>query len=178
MKAYNRNIENLELEELNSLIREYPWFSVARREIYLKMSSFGDEYSEEGLKKLYLIYNPRHVIKESKREVKKIITEEKIEIKPTTMPKIHIVGGDYFTNEEINNNNHVFINHRTEIKKTESKFDDTIFDDKSFYTETLADIYLHQGFYDKAIEVYSKLILLYPRKSVYFASLIEDLKKL
>lgn len=45
-----------------------------------------------------------------------------------------------------------------------------------FYTETLARIYAEQGYYDEAVKVYSKLILLYPEKSAYFAGLISELK--
>lgn len=44
------------------------------------------------------------------------------------------------------------------------------------YTETLGRIYAEQGYYNEAIKVYSKLILLYPEKSTYFATLINDLK--
>ena len=51
------------------------------------------------------------------------------------------------------------------------------FDDLAFCTETLGHIYAQQGFYDKAIEVFSKLILLYPQKSAYFAALVNEMKK-
>lgn len=44
-------------------------------------------------------------------------------------------------------------------------------------TETLADIYVNQGLYLKAIEVFSKLILKYPEKKSYFASRIKELEK-
>ena len=43
-------------------------------------------------------------------------------------------------------------------------------------TETLAMIYAQQGNYEKAISFYEKLSLKFPEKSVYFASLIQDLK--
>ncbi|MDR3235792.1 MAG: hypothetical protein LBT48_03585 [Prevotellaceae bacterium] len=43
-------------------------------------------------------------------------------------------------------------------------------------TETLAKIYTEQGFYSQAIDVYKKLSLQKPKKSIYFASLIKDLK--
>jgi hypothetical protein len=43
-------------------------------------------------------------------------------------------------------------------------------------TEAMADIYLEQGKKDKAIQVYEKLSLQFPAKSVYFAGKIESLK--
>ena len=59
------------------------------------------------------------------------------------------------------------------INETESA---EIFDDASFYTETLASIYIEQGFHKRALDVYAKLILLFPEKSSYFATLVKDIK--
>lgn len=44
-------------------------------------------------------------------------------------------------------------------------------------TETLANIYIDQGLYLKAIEVFKKLILKYPEKKSYFATRIQELEK-
>ncbi|MDR2651947.1 MAG: hypothetical protein LBC68_06485 [Prevotellaceae bacterium] len=46
-----------------------------------------------------------------------------------------------------------------------------------FVTETLAKIYAEQGYISKAIEVYEKLSLQDSKKSIYFATLIENLRK-
>lgn len=51
------------------------------------------------------------------------------------------------------------------------------FEDLAFYTETLGRIYSDQECYDEAENVFSKLILLYPQKSAYFASLVNQVRR-
>ncbi len=50
--------------------------------------------------------------------------------------------------------------------------------DREFVTETLAKIYEKQGLYQESIMAYEKLSLKYPEKNVYFASRIEEIKKI
>ena len=44
-------------------------------------------------------------------------------------------------------------------------------------TETMAEVFVKQGNIAKAVDIYQKLSLAYPHKSVYFASRIEQIKK-
>jgi len=52
-----------------------------------------------------------------------------------------------------------------------------VLEDDEFVTETLARIYAEQGYHKLAIACYGKLILLYPEKSTYFASLVQEIKE-
>lgn len=47
---------------------------------------------------------------------------------------------------------------------------------KKILTESMAEVLLKQGKRDKAIEIYQKLSLLNPDKSIYFAALIQNIK--
>ncbi len=52
----------------------------------------------------------------------------------------------------------------------------SVVDKENIISETLATIYLNQGYIEKAISVYQKLSLKNPEKSVYFAELINNAK--
>ncbi|WP_069658713.1 hypothetical protein [Arcticibacter eurypsychrophilus] len=60
---------------------------------------------------------------------------------------------------------------------TENKARKSSEDKLDLVSETLAQIYVDQMLFDKAIETYKKLSLKYPDKSLYFASQIQHLEK-
>ena len=118
--------------------------------------------------------------------------------------RVVVAGGDFFSREDLKSLSpdedmevqlkstslSTLAPRHSEHKKAEIKKSSTIdyssvigpdgkvnFNDLAFYTETLGHIYAQQGLFEQAIDVFSKLILLYPQKSAYFAALVKDLKK-
>lgn len=78
-----------------------------------------------------------------------------------------------------------FLKSNPRIKIDRSKLDDTIdLSEKStkepegIMTETLASIYIKQGQFNKALNIYEKLSLKYPEKNHYFAAQIQKIKHL
>ncbi|MBK9336100.1 MAG: hypothetical protein IPM98_05760 [Lewinellaceae bacterium] len=53
----------------------------------------------------------------------------------------------------------------------------SVVESKTIVSETLARLYVQQGYREKAIQMYERLCLAFPDKSAYFAAEIEKLKK-
>ena len=93
---------------------------------------------------------------------------------------VRMAGGDFFSPEQYaavrKDEDNVFANFRSERydEPEGRRWEDPEF---GFCTETLAAIYADQGYFAEAKKIYSRLILRYPEKSAYFASLIEKLQQ-
>jgi hypothetical protein len=66
----------------------------------------------------------------------------------------------------------------TEVEVTETPVSDTEMLDESYFTETLAKIYIKQRKYSRALEIIKSLYLQFPEKNAYFADQIRFLEKL
>lgn len=65
----------------------------------------------------------------------------------------------------------------SEISPVADESEETL-PETSFFTETLANIYIKQGKYEKALEIIKRLCLEYPNKNRYFADQIRFLEKI
>ena len=100
--------------------------------------------------------------------------------RPKPSRQLFVLGGDYFSQEQYDRvtpqDDNIFARFAGKASKPAGELElHEEFTD--FCTESLAKVYADQGYTDKAVEIYSKLSLRYPEKSVYFASLIEKTEK-
>lgn len=212
------DLKDCSIAELEKILESYPWYSIARKELFLKMSAMGEEYRKDALRRTllflypdYSIFREGYVLSSSAaagdcrssedcvyeldltdardtdaedgsegRDVEQYEAQAGLEIvKESPKPLIYVAGGDYFLPEELKNVQGSDLSSLSmgNDDSAGGNEDGTEFTDATFYTETLARIYAEQELYDRANEVYEKLILLYPEKSAYFAALIKDIKK-
>lgn len=107
-------------------------------------------------------------------------TQEYSSAEPEYRRTVRVAGGDFFSPEQYaavrKADDNVFSNFRSERSEEPEghRWEDPEF---GFCTETLAAIYADQGYFVEAKKIYSRLILRYPEKSAYFASLIEKLQQ-
>lgn len=174
-------LKNMSLAQLQSLVNQYPWFAQARLELCKKMMQIG-ELGDEQYADVALYLNSRKIVSDLRRDNLHKNYEDNATaklIKTYTAPQeVHVLGGDYFSQEDYDRvkreEDKLFqFNFKPIVREEESK--SSPLSENEVCTETMAQIYLSQGYVDKAKQIYSKLILAYPEKSAYFASLIENL---
>ena len=184
------DIQNLTLEELSGVIALYPWYAGARMEQVRRMSGLGalsdTQIAETALhlghrKPLTDLLRAGRSVDCSDKDARQIM--ESFIPRPTPEaqpPRVFVVGGDYFTQTQYEGARHdddgIFSKFATKAR-AEGYHDEPAPEPEDFCTETLAGIYLEQGYKEEALDIYSKLILRYPEKSVYFAALIDEINK-
>ena len=190
------DIRKLTLDELVGVVNLYPWFGGARKELCKRMRSMGEGWDTAQYADAAMYICAREKVSDIMRsgskgdwsdaDVEKLIKsylfekqdiEEKVEGR-----KVYAGVGDYFSQEEYDNvrttEDNVFSRYAAKARKEKPETSSEPVEDFGFYTETLAQIYAEQGYYSQAKNIYSKLILAYPEKSAYFASLIQKIDEI
>lgn len=186
--AYARQVLLLKLasmskELMDVQMRKSSAFIPCRRAVYLM--TLNEKEAEDIPVIDFDEFNREFLEITAKKEDVAEIKEEKVE---NQTPKYIVLGADYFSKddfaqlEEVNPFKIGKLGEIGDVVSAELSDNQAIEPDEEdrdiddFYTETLARIYAEQGYYEEAIKVYAKLILLYPEKSSYFASLVNEIK--
>jgi hypothetical protein len=187
------NLRSLTIDELAGVVNLYPWFGAARKELCLRMSRVGGEgWGERDYAVSALYLGSRAFIADIVRSGKaRDYSDKDLEtlLKAYTAgegpsgaeapkPRTRVVGGDFFSQDEYDSvkrtDDNIFSSFATKAKGEETHEKGGDLPD-GFCTETLARIYIDQGYYEQAKKIYSRLLLRYPEKSAYFAALIAKL---
>ena len=198
------DLKKLTVEELSGVVNIYPWFGAARRELCERMAEVvgGEEhggklFADAALhvpcrKKLadilagkavreYADADVEELIRKRLREENRAATGENGDAE--NRREVRIPGGDYFSQADYDGvrkkDDSQLFRHLSAAaggsgRGTAEKEQEV--PHLGFYTQTLAEIYAEQGYFEEAKQIYSQLILAYPEKSAYFASLIEKMK--
>lgn len=182
------DIHKLNLEELSGVVEIYPWYAGARMELCRRMAEMG-ALADSELSKTALYLGSRRILADMVRSGKKadctdkdvkFLSDTYIDSAQKQERKVYVVGGDYFSQSQYNDvrrsDDSIFAKFASKARAEGFK-DDVGGELQDFCTETLAKIYLEQDYVEQAIDIYSKLSLRYPEKSVYFASLIDEIKQ-
>ncbi|MGN1232287.1 MAG: hypothetical protein ACI4UJ_02425 [Candidatus Cryptobacteroides sp.] len=197
------NLKTLTMEELAGVVNLYPWFAGARKELCERMAALGGEswgvgqyadqamyvadrgiiagimqssavrdYSDSNIESLLSSY-----MEEPEAES---VAETKVEAEVPERKSRPAPGGDFFSKDEYDKVRRAGDNFVFRAPDRKEGASGNAEDDLSleFCTETLAEIYAEQGYFEQSRRIYRKLLLAFPEKSAYFASLIEKLDKL
>ncbi len=180
------DIKKLTLDELLGVVNLYPWFGGARMELCERMSKMGGDIGAAQYAEASMYVASRSKISGM---IRSSVTndwtdadaERLVKLMPSDQRRVHVVGGDYFSQDDYDkvrrSDDGVFSKYAAKARQEKSYEDikDIEFD---LYTETLAQIYLEQGYPQQAKNIYSKLILANPEKNAYFAALIQKIEEL
>lgn len=201
------SLASLPMEELAGVVNMYPWYGGARKELCRRMSRSGgaswgvEQYAAEALHiadraGVAAILRRGRDEDLSDRDVERILKSYITFDTPAPAPAIvreqprtRIPGGDYFSQEEYDEvrraDDNALSNAVRAVRQEPEAEHEAPAPEKPvrprsdvFCTETLAGIYASQGYFEDAKQIYSKLLLAFPEKNAYFASLIEKMDHL
>ena len=185
------NLRSLTLDELTGVVNLYPWYGAAHVELARRMSRMGDSWGEKqyATGALYvqnrramanLAYGAR-TVNFSDKDLGALLASfmEPQSAQNDGEHQVRVVGGDYFSQAQYDNvkegADNIFSRFAFKSSSTAGDESDTSDIAERFATETLARIFAEQGRLEEARRIYSRLILEFPEKSAYFASLIDQL---
>ncbi len=196
------DIKKLTLGELAGVVNSYPWFGAARKELCERMGAMGgdalgmEQYAEAAM---YIGSRKRlsDIMRASceagwtdadiERLLKSYIAEsgaaDDVPVASAGEKRREYAGvGDYFSREDYEKvrkaDDNSFSKFASNTRQGRTYKEEAEGVDSDFFTETLAGIYMEQGYPEQAKLIYSKLILAYPEKNAYFAALIEKIDEL
>ncbi|MBP3563748.1 MAG: hypothetical protein J6J54_04945 [Bacteroidales bacterium] len=191
------DLKKLNLDELVGVVNLYPWFGGARKELCVRMSAMGDswgtaQYADAAMYiasrgKLADMVRSKHTDDWTDADMEQLLksyiseSEEPVSDESPVQRRVHVVGGDYFSQAEYDRvrktDDNVFSRYAAKARQ-ENPYVVRNEEDFDMYTETLAQIYLEQGYPEQAKSIYSKLLLANPEKNAYFAALIRKIDEL
>lgn len=190
------DLKKLNFDELVGVVNLYPWFGGARKELCARMNRMGGQCSESQFAEAAMYIAARSKMSEMMRGRKSddwadadveallkryISTDVEDKAGNVEQRRVYVVGGDYFSQAEYDkvrrNDDNVFSRYAAKAKQ-EKTYEETGVSEFDMYTETLAQIYLEQGYPEQARNIYSKLLLANPEKNTYFAALIQKIDEL
>ncbi len=194
------DIKKLTLDELAGVVNLYPWFGGARKELCERMSVMGgDGWGEAQFADAAMYVAARGKLsdlmrasrsvdctdEDVERLLKSYISEDRhdaVEEPPreqNSVRKVYAGAGDYFSQDDYDKvrkvDDNVFSRYAAKARQGKTSQEDAGSLEFDLFSETLAEIYLDQGYPEQAKRIYSKLILAYPEKNAYFAALIQKI---
>jgi hypothetical protein len=190
-----------EVQQLEQFAGECPWCGIAHQLLleayHLNNSEKAGDYTPVAA--IYAI--TRHYLYQRLQQIQTqrnsppiIRPEKRTPETPVRKTTVNVPSGEYFSGDDLTLVNPGsdaigrFITEKPKITPLSSSLmgveDTFVFTKTGTYapedmvTETLAKIYADQALYTRAIDVYEKLSLREPKKSAYFADLIQNLKNL
>ncbi|MBP3425818.1 MAG: hypothetical protein J6K81_03765 [Rikenellaceae bacterium] len=136
--------------ELFRIIHKYPWFTTARK---VRVRLYENEDERVYLSQLFPVPENRHNQEELREEIENKVVDNFLALGKYAISRPEEDGKAESLVSEVENSD----------------------DDDDFFTEELAQIYENQGLWLEARNIYVKLSLREPKKSVYFAEIIARL---